>query len=139
LKSIQELVFPRDWRSNFSGIPCQSLSPQIQGKQSVGGSNDPVSWYLATDRARPLLNPQAEEIELGNQVPDVMRLLDDGEPPSPNASRQKKLLRIAAPKQRMMKANLRLWGQHRPRSTRARGLELLDLGSGRIPGPGAGT
>ncbi len=42
-------------------------------------SSDPVSWYLATIGREPLLTP-AEEIELGNQVQAMMRLLEEGLP-----------------------------------------------------------
>jgi RNA polymerase primary sigma factor len=41
-------------------------------------SSDPVSWYLATIGREPLLTP-AEEIELGNQVQAMMRLLEEGQ------------------------------------------------------------
>lgn len=39
-------------------------------------SSDPVSWYLSNIGREPLLTP-AEEIELGNQVQAMMRLLED--------------------------------------------------------------
>jgi RNA polymerase primary sigma factor len=47
-----------------------------------------VSWYLASIGREPLLTP-AEEIELGNQVQAMMRLLDDhklAEPPGSHSS-----------------------------------------------------
>ena len=39
-------------------------------------SSDPISWYLGTIGRVPLLTP-AEEIELGNQVQTMMRILED--------------------------------------------------------------
>lgn len=103
-------------------MPVASL--QIR-ESSRRRSNDPVSWYLATIGREPLLTP-AEEIELGNQVQTMMRLLENGEPASPS-ERQKKLLRIGRrSKQRMMKANLRLVVSI-AKKYQGRGLELLDL------------
>ncbi|NQV10698.1 MAG: sigma-70 family RNA polymerase sigma factor [Cyanobacteria bacterium] len=103
-------------------MPTASL--QIR-ESSRRRSNDPVSWYLATIGREPLLTP-AEEIELGNQVQTMMRLLENGEPATPS-ERQKKVLRIGRrSKQRMMKANLRLVVSI-AKKYQGRGLELLDL------------
>ena len=50
------------------------------GPPDSGGSrrrcSDPISWYLGTIGRVPLLTP-AEEIELGNQVQIMMRLLEE--------------------------------------------------------------
>lgn len=87
-------------------------------------SSDPITWYLATIGREPLLTP-AEEIELGNQVQTMMRLLDEGE--RDYTDLEKKLLRIGKrSKQRMMKANLRLVVSV-AKKYQGKGLELLDL------------
>ncbi|TVS06355.1 MAG: RNA polymerase sigma factor, RpoD/SigA family [Cyanobium sp. PLM2.Bin73] len=90
-------------------------------------SSDPVSWYLATIGREPLLTP-AEEIELGNQVQAMMRLLDDQPALTPDSSQQaRQILRIGKrAKQRMMKANLRLVVSV-AKKYQGKGLELLDL------------
>ena len=87
-------------------------------------SSDPITWYLATIGREPLLTP-AEEIELGNQVQTMMRLLEEGE--RDYTDLEKKLLRIGKrSKQRMMKANLRLVVSV-AKKYQGKGLELLDL------------
>jgi RNA polymerase primary sigma factor len=91
-------------------------------------SSDPVSWYLATIGREPLLTP-AEEIELGNQVQAMMRLLEEGlpEPNAPQSQQERQILRIGQrAKQRMMKANLRLVVSV-AKKYQGKGLELLDL------------
>ncbi|MCP9888894.1 RpoD/SigA family RNA polymerase sigma factor [Cyanobium sp. ATX 6A2] len=45
-------------------------------------NSDPVSWYLSNIGREPLLTP-AEEIELGNQVQAMMRLLEDADTSHP--------------------------------------------------------
>jgi RNA polymerase primary sigma factor len=87
-------------------------------------SSDPVSWYLATIGREPLLTP-AEEIELGNQVQAMMRLLEQGA--AIGAQQERQILRIGKrAKQRMMKANLRLVVSV-AKKYQGKGLELLDL------------
>ena len=91
-------------------------------------SSDPVTWYLATIGREPLLTP-AEEIELGNQVQTMMRLLEEeaGEVAREFTDHEKKLIRIGKrAKQRMMKANLRLVVSV-AKKYQGKGLELLDL------------
>ncbi|TGG79187.1 MAG: sigma-70 family RNA polymerase sigma factor [Aphanocapsa feldmannii 277cV] len=89
---------------------------------------DPVSWYLSSIGRVPLLTP-AEEIELGNQVQVMMRLIENipAAEQSAYSVRQKKLIRIGRrSKQRMMKANLRLVVSV-AKKYQGKGLELLDL------------
>ena len=88
-------------------------------------SSDPISWYLGTIGRVPLLTP-AEEIELGNQVQIMMRLLE--EPKDGGYSDQdNKLIRVGRRcKERMMKANLRLVVSV-AKKYQGKGLELLDL------------
>ena len=90
-------------------------------------SSDPVTWYLATIGREPLLTP-AEEIELGNQVQTMMRLLEEaGEIDREITDHENKLIRIGKrAKQRMMKANLRLVVSV-AKKYQGKGLELLDL------------
>lgn len=87
-------------------------------------TSDPVSWYLATIGREPLLTA-AEEIELGNQVQALMRLLD--EKCDEYTSQEQKIMRVGQrAKQRMMKANLRLVVSV-AKKYQGKGLELLDL------------
>jgi RNA polymerase primary sigma factor len=91
-------------------------------------SSDPVTWYLATIGREPLLTA-AEEIELGNQVQTMMRLLEEeaGEIAREFTDHENKLIRIGKrAKQRMMKANLRLVVSV-AKKYQGKGLELLDL------------
>jgi RNA polymerase primary sigma factor len=87
-------------------------------------TSDPVSWYLATIGREPLLTA-AEEIELGNQVQALMRLLD--EKCDEYTSQEQKIMRVGQrAKQRMMKANLRLVVSV-AKKYQGKGMELLDL------------
>jgi RNA polymerase primary sigma factor len=99
-------------------------SPLRASESSRRRSSDPITWYLASIGREPLLTP-AEEIELGNQVQTMMRLLEAGE--RDYTDLEKKLLRIGKrSKQRMMKANLRLVVSV-AKKYQGKGLELLDL------------
>ena len=110
-----------------------SSSPRAS-ESSRRRSSDPITWYLATIGREPLLTP-AEEIELGNQVQAMMRLLEAGEP-EPGESRagadqlsdqDKRTIKIGKrSKARMMKANLRLVVSV-AKKYQNKGLELLDL------------
>jgi len=83
-----------------------------------------VSWYLATIGREPLLTA-AEEIELGNQVQALMRLLEEGR--DDYSSQEQKIMRVGQrAKQRMMKANLRLVVSV-AKKYQGKGMELLDL------------
>jgi len=53
-------------------------SPNRASESSRRRSSDPITWYLATIGREPLLTA-AEEIELGNQVQAMMRLIEGGE------------------------------------------------------------
>ena len=83
-----------------------------------------MTWYLASIGREPLLTP-AEEIELGNQVQTMMRLVEsDRTDFSPQESKIIKIGRRS--KERMMKANLRLVVSV-AKKYQGKGLELLDL------------
>ena len=97
----------------------------LQGSDSSRRrSSDPISWYLTTIGREPLLTA-AEEIELGNQVQAMMRLVEAGE--REFSDQERKTIRIGRrSKQRMMKANLRLVVSV-AKKYQGKGLELLDL------------
>jgi RNA polymerase primary sigma factor len=87
-------------------------------------TSDPVSWYLATIGREPLLTA-SEEIELGNQVQVLMRLLDESR--DEYTCQEQKIMRVGQrAKQRMMKANLRLVVSV-AKKYQGKGMELLDL------------
>ncbi|MEY4431687.1 MAG: hypothetical protein RLZZ533_1623 [Cyanobacteriota bacterium] len=88
-------------------------------------SSDPISWYLSTIGRVPLLTP-AEEIELGNQVQAMMRLVEDNRDED-YSDQEKRTIRLGRrSKERMMKANLRLVVSV-AKKYQGKGLELLDL------------
>ena len=88
-------------------------------------SSDPISWYLSTIGRVPLLTP-AEEIELGNQVQAMMRLVEDNRDEQ-YSDQEKRAIRLGRrSKERMMKANLRLVVSV-AKKYQGKGLELLDL------------
>jgi RNA polymerase primary sigma factor len=87
--------------------------------------SDPISWYLSTIGRVPLLTP-AEEIELGNQVQAMMRLVEDNRDEQ-YSDQEKRTIRLGRrSKERMMKANLRLVVSV-AKKYQGKGLELLDL------------
>jgi len=99
------------------------------GLSTSGGSrrrnSDPISWYLSTIGRVPLLTP-AEEIELGNQVQAMMRLVEDNREED-YSDQEKRTIRLGRrSKERMMKANLRLVVSV-AKKYQGKGLELLDL------------
>jgi RNA polymerase primary sigma factor len=100
----------------------------IPGSSSSGHrrrTSDPISWYLSSIGRVPLLTP-AEEIELGNQVQTMMRLVEEQRDGS-YSDHERKLIRIGRrSKERMMKANLRLVVSV-AKKYQGKGLELLDL------------
>ncbi|MGB7565237.1 MAG: sigma-70 family RNA polymerase sigma factor [Prochlorococcaceae cyanobacterium] len=97
----------------------------LQASGSRRRGSDPISWYLATIGRVPLLTP-AEEIELGNQVQSMMRLIEDGNLEG-LSDQQKKTIKVGRrSKDRMMKANLRLVVSV-AKKYQGKGLELLDL------------
>lgn len=97
----------------------------LQASGSRRRGSDPISWYLATIGRVPLLTP-AEEIELGNQVQMMMRLIEDGNLKD-LSDQQKKTIKVGRrSKDRMMKANLRLVVSV-AKKYQGKGLELLDL------------
>jgi len=103
-------------------MTASGLSP---GGTSRRRSSDPISWYLSTIGRVPLLTP-AEEIELGNQVQAMMRLIEE-QRDQDYSDKEKKTIRVGRrSKERMMKANLRLVVSV-AKKYQGKGLELLDL------------
>ena len=87
-------------------------------------SSDSMTWYLSSIGREPLLTP-AEEIELGNQVQTMMRLVEEGR--ADYSIQERKIIKIGRrSKERMMKANLRLVVSV-AKKYQGKGLELLDL------------
>lgn len=83
-----------------------------------------MTWYLASIGREPLLTP-AEEIELGNQVQAMMRLVESDR--GDFSAQERKIIKIGRrSKERMMKANLRLVVSV-AKKYQGKGLELLDL------------
>ncbi len=83
-----------------------------------------MTWYLASIGREPLLTP-AEEIELGNQVQAMMRLVESDR--NDFSAQERKIIKIGRrSKERMMKANLRLVVSV-AKKYQGKGLELLDL------------
>jgi RNA polymerase primary sigma factor len=102
-------------------MTASSLSGSSQRRRG----SDPISWYLTSIGRVPLLTP-AEEIELGNQVQVMMRLVEEDRGEN-YSDREKKLIRVGRrSKERMMKANLRLVVSV-AKKYQGKGLELLDL------------
>lgn len=87
-------------------------------------SNDSITWFLASISREPLLTA-AEEIELGNHVQKMMRILEKGE--QSLARDDDKTLRLGKKsKERMMRANLRLVVSV-AKKYQGKGLDLQDL------------
>jgi len=87
-------------------------------------TSDSMTWYLASIGREPLLTP-AEEIELGNQVQAMMRLVETAR--TDYSPLERKIIKIGRrSKERMMKANLRLVVSV-AKKYQGKGLELLDL------------
>jgi RNA polymerase primary sigma factor len=102
-------------------MTASSLSGSSQRRRG----SDPISWYLTSIGRVPLHTP-AEEIELGNQVQVMMRLVEEDRGEN-YSDREKKLIRVGRrSKERMMKANLRLVVSV-AKKYQGKGLELLDL------------
>ena len=84
---------------------------------------DSVTWFLTSICREPLLTP-AEEIELGNHVQRMMKIIDNRIPISAEEARALRLGKKS--KERMMKANLRLVVSV-AKKYQGKGLDLQDL------------
>ena len=84
---------------------------------------DSVTWFLTSICREPLLTP-SEEIELGNHVQRMMKIIDNRIPISAEEARALRLGKKS--KERMMKANLRLVVSV-AKKYQGKGLDLQDL------------
>ena len=84
---------------------------------------DSVTWFLTSICREPLLTP-SEEIELGNHVQKMMKIIEDKIPISAEEARALRLGKKS--KERMMKANLRLVVSV-AKKYQGKGLDLQDL------------
>jgi len=101
----------------------ESVSPK-EDHVPVGGKSDNIAWFLRSICREPLLTP-AEEIELGNQIQKMNKLLEDTSRVHSDAD--KSIVRLGeSAKNRMIKANLRLVVSI-AKKYQGKGLELLDL------------
>jgi len=101
-----------------------TVSTARSSGSSTRRTSDSMTWYLASIGREPLLTP-AEEIELGNQVQAMMRLVESDR--SDCSVQERKIIKIGRrAKERMMKANLRLVVSV-AKKYQGKGLELLDL------------
>jgi RNA polymerase primary sigma factor len=93
-------------------------SPAARGKV------DTVSWFLRSISREPLLTA-AEEIELGNQIQRMNKILENSEV-GPTEEQTKSIRTGEIAKQRMIRANLRLVVSI-AKKYQGKGVELLDL------------
>jgi RNA polymerase primary sigma factor len=87
------------------------------------GMQDSVTWFLSSICREPLLTA-SEEIELGNHVQRMMKIIEDKIPITPKEERALRLGRKS--KERMMRANLRLVVSV-AKKYQGKGLDLQDL------------
>jgi RNA polymerase primary sigma factor len=107
----------------FCGYSMTASTVSTSEGPSRRGS-DSITWYLSSIGREPLLTP-AEEIELGNQVQIMMRMVEAGR--DDYSAQERKIIKIGRrSKERMMRANLRLVVSV-AKKYQGRGLELLDL------------
>jgi RNA polymerase primary sigma factor len=101
------------------------IASSVSSKDGSGRrGTDSMTWYLTSIGREPLLTP-AEEIELGNQVQTMMRLVEEKR--DDYSIHERKIIKVGRrSKERMMRANLRLVVSV-AKKYQGKGLELLDL------------
>jgi RNA polymerase primary sigma factor len=111
-------------RIKFTFVVQMESFPTKEDYPVSGGRSDNVAWFLRSICREPLLTP-AEEIELGNQIQKMNRILENKEPS--HSEVEKQILKLGkSAKKRMIKANLRLVVSI-AKKYQGKGLELLDL------------
>lgn len=101
----------------------ESRSSKVEQSSSRGRS-DNIAWFLRSICREPLLTA-ADEIELGNKIQKMNRILEDKE--RIYSEEDKSIVKLGeAAKNRMMRANLRLVVSI-AKKYQGKGLELLDL------------
>lgn len=99
------------------------LSELEKSKATRSVSSDSITWFLKSICREPLLTP-AEEIELGNHVQRMMKIIQEG---GEETEEMRKLLKLGRKsKERMMKGNLRLVVSI-AKKYQGKGLDLQDL------------
>ena len=99
-------------------------SPVSSNDGSGRRGTDSMTWYLTSIGREPLLTP-AEEIELGNQVQTMMRLVEEKR--DDYSIHERKIIKVGRrSKERMMRANLRLVVSV-AKKYQGKGLEIQDL------------
>ena len=108
-----------------STFPYPMIASSVRSNDGSGRrGTDSMTWYLTSIGREPLLTP-AEEIELGNQVQTMMRLVEEKR--DDYSIHERKIIKIGRrSKERMMRANLRLVVSV-AKKYQGKGLELLDL------------
>ena len=94
-----------------------------ESQSNKGGPQDSVNWFLTTICREPLLTA-SEEIELGNHVQKMMKILENKTRISDEETRALRLGKKS--KERMMRANLRLVVSV-AKKYQGKGLDLQDL------------
>lgn len=111
-------------RIKFTFVVQMESLPTKEDYPASGGRSDNVAWFLRSICREPLLTP-AEEIELGNQIQKMNRILESNEPS--HSELEKEIIKLGkSAKKRMIKANLRLVVSI-AKKYQGKGLELLDL------------
>lgn len=116
---------PERNKDKITFLIAQMESSPIRQKSSTNKSRgDTITWFLRSICREPLLTP-AEEIELGNQIQKMNRIIE-GKNVSRSEKEHQEIKVGEMAKNRMIKANLRLVVSI-AKKYQGKGMELLDL------------